>query len=901
MIYDEEFIGSFQEELKYELSDFISEQNSLFPNHEILKIDLHCHDHNSDVPDEVLGRIMNVPETWLKTKDLTATLKKNNCDVITITNHNNARSCFELLNKGIDVLVGAEFSCMVPDFNIGIHVLTYGFTEKQENDLNKLRKNIYAFREYTVENNIPVIWAHPLYHYNSGKVPTLEFFDKMSLVFNCFEVLNGQRDTWQNMLVKAWLEGLTPEKIDKAAIKAGIKPNQYCENPYQKFMSGGSDSHMGIFAGSTGSYLYVENLQKKLKNTLPSKLALEAIRNGSIKPYGSHQNSEKLMITFLDYVCQIALHGKDPGLLRILLHKGTVRDKMIALLVSNAFSELQRHKVTMNFIELFHNCFAGKSPGFAKRFFVSRAYKPVFDDALEIAETRNNGLLNIVEDYKNSINSISNKLNSILFGRLIKKIENLEKSGSLNTFNLTTLLEKLEIPSDIRSYINREPKNKKNKNKRISNPDLSEFLDGLSFPFLASSLILAANYTSAKVMFNNRPLLQNFSKQIERLEHPKRMLWLTDTFDDSNGVSMVLKMMHQEIKKRNLPIDILVCSNTLDDDNNLIILKPLAEFCLPIYKDQPVRIPNFMEIHRIFQEGAYDRVMCSTEGVMGLAALYLKNAFSVNAHFFIHTDWLVFVKKVLNIDQANHNRLRRLIRLYYKNFDSLFVLNTDQQKWLTSREMGIDESKVHLTAHWADDIFSLETIKKEKIIFSENAQIILFAGRLSLEKGVNELPDIYAKVKMYNPLIKLVIAGSGPAEKDLRKALPDAIFLGWVNHDELPLIYSSADLLILPSKFDTFSCVVLESLSCGLPVIAYNSKGPKDIILDGKCGYIVSNKIEMCSKIISYFDDSKLRKVFKKNALKRAKDYNKDKIMNRFLQDVDLSDFAKNIDCNIKF
>ncbi len=881
----EEIKMEFKDELEHELSFFKADKKNKYPDSNSIKIDLHCHDHNSDVPDELLGRIMNVPETWLSTDQLVETLRKNDCNVITVTNHNNARSCWDLLDKGMDILVGAEFSCTVPDFNIGIHVLTYGFDEKQEKELNKLRKNIYAFREYTAANNIPVIWAHPLYHYSKDKTPSLEFFNKMALVFDCFETLNGQRDTWQNMLVKVWLESLTPQKIDEIAKATGIRADQYCKDPYRKSISGGSDSHMGIFAGSTGSYIHIPDLAKRLKKTSASQLALEAIRNGNVRPYGSHQNSEKLMITFLEYVCQIAIHGRDPGLLRILLHKGTSKDKLIALGVSNAFAELRRHKVTMSFIELFHNCFAGKAPGFTKRFFVPKDYKPVFDDALNIAATHKKGGPTIVKDYRDSVYSINTKLNEILYGRLMKKINKFTQEGSLDNLNIAGLLEKLEMPSDVRSYISND---KKNKSGRISNPDLAEFLDGLSFPFLASSLILAANFTSAKVMYNDRPLLQEFSKQIGRLEHPKRMLWLTDTFEDNNGVSMVLKAMHREIKEKDLPIDLIVCSNNLDTDDHLIVMKPLAEFSLPFYKQQPVRIPNFMDIHKIFQEGNHDRIICSTEGIMGLAAIYLKNAFSVKAHFFIHTDWIVFAKKVLNIDRSNLNRFRRLLRAYYKAFDSLFVLNTDQQKWLTGREMGFESSNVHLTAHWADPCFTVQqSTKQDAFGLDDNSPVILFAGRLSQEKGVMELPEIYTIVKKYIPNIQIVIAGTGPAEKEIRKALPEATFLGWVDHTDLPAIYSAADLLILPSKFDTFSCVVLESLSCGLPVIAYKSKGPKDIIQDENCGYIVSSKNEMCEKIITFFKDPKQQKSFRKMALKRVKDYDKNKIMEEFLKDLE--------------
>src|ERR1035437_704185 len=150
----------FQNQVKHELDNFLAEQRAAFPLEESLKIDLHCHDYNSDVPDELLGRILNLPETWTSTEQLMGTLQKNNCDTFTITNHNNARSCFELKAKGLDVLTAAEFSVTVPDFKIGIHVLTYGFTPEQEKILLKRRKNVYSFLEYACENDIPTIWAH---------------------------------------------------------------------------------------------------------------------------------------------------------------------------------------------------------------------------------------------------------------------------------------------------------------------------------------------------------------------------------------------------------------------------------------------------------------------------------------------------------------------------------------------------------------------------------------------------------------------------------------------------------------------------------------------------------------------------------------------------------------------
>ncbi len=875
---------TFSEEIVKMIDEFVEEQKRKFPQHDRLKIDLHCHDHNSDVPDEQLGRILAVPETWLATDDLLHVLKSNGCDTFTVTNHNNARSCWELQEKGVDVLVGAEFSCMVPDFKTGIHVLAYGFTRDQEKKLNKYRTDVYRFQEYACENDIPTIWAHPLYHYKSSGMPPMEFFDKMSLLFERFEVINGQRDSWQNMLVKTWIESLTPEKIQWLAKKQKTDPRRYCRNPYLKAYAGGSDSHMGIFTGLTGSYVHVPALHHRLKSSARSALALEAIKRGDMAPFGSHNESEKLAIAFLDYFCQVGLNIKDPGLVRILLHKGTPREKLIAFLIGNAGMEIKRHKTTVNFLNIFHGCFSGKAPAKSKRFIVKNDYKEVFDIASRMAIVRRDNPENALRAFDESIEKIFEILLKLLVRRTEKAIEKIDKKSGISEMGIEDLVDKFEMPSHFRELFDERKGALRTELKGVN---LSEFFDNLSFPFFSSSVILAAFFASARVMYKSRPVLYEFARKHNVLVHPERTLWLTDTLEDSNGVAMVLKSMLHEIRKRNLPIDILTASNTLQSGDHLIAVKPVGEYRLSFYEQQPLRIPNLLEIHKIFKEGEYSRIICSTEGPMGLAALYLKLAYSVPAYFYVHTDWMMFAERVLKFNEQNKSRLRRILRAFYKGFDGLFVLNNDQRKWLIGKDMGFSPETVFLTAHWADEGFEPRGSDKKTIFGVEGSEpVLLFAGRLSDEKGVMEIPHIMEKVWKTHPNAKIAFAGMGPKEQELKKALPDAVFLGWVDHAKLPEVYSAADMLILPSRFDTFGCVVLEALSCGLPVAAYNTKGPKDIIIDGVNGYLAKGDDDIADKIIRFLSDNKLRRSFKAQALKRARQYNVDIILERFFKDL---------------
>src|SRR5208337_2227928 len=121
---------------------------------------------------------------------------------------------------------------------------------------------------------------------------------------------------------------------------------------------------------------------------------------------------------FIDYFAQIVMNMKDPGLLRLLLHKGETEEKALAFMLINAFSELQRHKLTVNFMKLFHECLNGEAPGFTKKLMVSKDYREVFREAESMAEVRRNNPEKMAESFDRSIDEIHRQLFELMFSRL---------------------------------------------------------------------------------------------------------------------------------------------------------------------------------------------------------------------------------------------------------------------------------------------------------------------------------------------------------------------------------------------------------------------------------------------------------------------------------------------------
>lgn len=135
-----------------------------------------------------------------------------------------------------------------------------------------------------------------------------------------------------------------------------------------------------------------------------------------------------------------------------------------------------------------------------------------------------------------------------------------------------------------------------------------------------------------------------------------------------------------------------------------------------------------------------------------------------------------------------------------------------------------------------------------KNYFNQNGKkVVLFVGRLAEIKGVRYLIEAMKQIDA-----KLVIVGDG----DLRDKLEEQAkeqgnkiqFLGAKTHDELKTIYASSDVFVMPSitmpdgSQEGFGLVTLEAIASGLPVVASDSSGIKDIIHTGENGILVREK-----------------------------------------------------------
>jgi len=116
---------------------------------------------------------------------------------------------------------------------------------------------------------------------------------------------------------------------------------------------------------------------------------------------------------------------------------------------------------------------------------------------------------------------------------------------------------------------------------------------------------------------------------------------------------------------------------------------------------------------------------------------------------------------------------------------------------------------------------------------------ILYAGRITHEKGADLLAEAFLQARASDQRLRLVLAGGGPEQERLRERIGDgATFLGWLQGQELARAYASADVFLFPSSTDTFGQVILEAQASGLPVVAVAAGGPLSLIDNGVSGLL---------------------------------------------------------------
>ncbi len=172
---------------------------------------------------------------------------------------------------------------------------------------------------------------------------------------------------------------------------------------------------------------------------------------------------------------------------------------------------------------------------------------------------------------------------------------------------------------------------------------------------------------------------------------------------------------------------------------------------------------------------------------------------------------------------------------------------------------------------------------REKLGFQSQDNIVLYVGRFDPRKGIETIVRACAKLKEQGrENLKLVLVGgstkgrSDEQEKQRIEHLVEALdltsethFAGRVDHAQLPLYYCAADVCVVPSHYEPFGLVAIESMACGTPVVASDVGGLKFTVIPNETGLLVpvKNVAAFAEAIDRFFIDKIWARKLKKQAI----------------------------------
>ncbi|WP_028065574.1 glycosyltransferase [Solirubrobacter soli] len=317
------------------------------------------------------------------------------------------------------------------------------------------------------------------------------------------------------------------------------------------------------------------------------------------------------------------------------------------------------------------------------------------------------------------------------------------------------------------------------------------------------------------------------SKLATRDHEPVRVALVADGIGSMHGVTHTL----DEIRERGVPgFEVEVIGTDPHVDRRL---SAVAEVEIPFYAGLKIGVPSLPAVVEALAEGRYGVLHLCSPGPAGVAAAMIGRVMQLPIAGSYHTELAAYTA-LRSGDEGLAAGVEVALGAFYGGCDAVLSPSAVSDERL--RALGIDESRIGRWDRGVDLGRFSPTLRTRA---ADGRIRVLYAGRLTKEKGVDLLADAFLAARARDPRLELVLAGGGPEEDALRARLGSAAtFLGWLEGDALARAYADADLFLFCSQTDTFGQVVLEAQASGLPVVAVDAGGPTELIATGRSGVL---------------------------------------------------------------
>lgn len=276
---------------------------------------------------------------------------------------------------------------------------------------------------------------------------------------------------------------------------------------------------------------------------------------------------------------------------------------------------------------------------------------------------------------------------------------------------------------------------------------------------------------------------------------------------------------------------------------NIMRIPSIYDIPMPRGKKETLYMPSVLKALKMVYEFEPDEIIISTPGPVGLLGLLAGRLLKVRTTGVYHAELSEYEEPVSPEDSLAHV-MQSYMHWFYSLMDDIRVpavscMDRLEKDGLNRAKMSVFPRAIDTHLFAPDEVAAQKM--REKYSIPEELTLC-YVGSVSHNRNISFLCDVYTALLEKNNDISLIIVGDG-ADKDAygeqMKEYSRVIFTGAVPREELPGIYSTADVLLFPGRTDTFGLPIVEAHACSVPAIAADLGGAKDIIEHGVTGFVL--------------------------------------------------------------
>jgi glycosyltransferase involved in cell wall biosynthesis len=746
----------------------------------MLRVDLQLHSRFSDRPSEWILRRLGMPQSYSEPEKLYRKLDAAGMTFKTITDHNRLDGGKAIAHYP-DVFLSEEVTTYFPD-GCKIHLLVWNLNETQHEEIQRLRPSIYELAGYLRQQKLAHGVAHPLVNIN--KFLTVEHFERLVLLFRCFEARNGNREPLAQEVSNRCLGVLTPEKISELANRHHLEPAY--PGAHRKIFFASSDDHSGLHTGAT--YTAIER-----GSTVQD--FFQGLEEGAAELHGPMGDpltfSSSLYTTVFSFARDKIKRGAPVGASLL----GKMAERFLAGQNPTAFSFAERFGHVTEAIR------TGQALDFVKpgEITLAREVSAFLADP-KLKQALDQIIAGEPNAQRRSFRMASHITNELSYRLITQFQERVSRGNLIDAFQSLTGL--LPVGASVLPYI-------------------------VAFGQQAP----------------DRPLLTHMARRFtgtvpQPLRNEKRA-WFTDTLEDINGVARTIRAMVQAAGHAGADLTVVTSRSKLSiSDIPIKNFPPVGEFEIPEYELQKLSFPPFLDMLDYIQRERFTELIISTPGPIGLCALGCAKLLGLRTSGIYHTDFPQYAR-FLSDDAFMETMVWNYMQWFYGQTDLVYVNSEFYRRcWI---DRGIVPDKLRIFPRGLDTELFSPSLRQEKFWIQRGAKgpVLLYVGRISKEKDLNLLAEIMPALQKRAGTFTLAIVGEGPYRAELQRSLPQAIFTGILSGRELGVAYASADFFVFPSTTDTYGNVVAEAMAAGLPAAVSDIGGPRELVKTSQMGRVL--------------------------------------------------------------